>query len=221
MNRSIVQSDGGITIIGAGPVDPDQFEAARRIAPILVAADGGANTAQKLGVRADAVIGDLDSLRADTRAVLDAKTIHHVADQSDTDFEKCLARIDAAFVIALGVSFGRLDHGLATVNALYKFRKTPIFVLDKNDVCFLAPQRLDLRLPVGARLSLVPLAPVRGHSHGLKWPIDDVMFSPLGRIGTSNEVDQPKVLLTFDKQRMLVILAARFLDNAIAHLKET
>ena len=77
---------------------------------------------------------------------------------------------------------------------------------------------MTLTLPVGSRISLYPLAPVSGHSTGLRWEIDGLAFAPDGMIGTSNEVAAPRVTLRFDAPKMLVILPVRSLRAALIGL---
>jgi thiamine pyrophosphokinase len=90
-------------------------------------------------------------------------------------------------------------------------------VVGDEDVAFAAPPSLALDLRAGERVSLFPLAAVRGRSTGLRWPIDAVPFDPVGRIGTSNEATGA-VTMSFDRPGMLVILPRSALDRAIAGL---
>lgn len=186
-------------------------------APTLVAADGGANVALALGLMPDAVIGDLDSISPETRAAIAPDRLHRVAEQETTDFEKCLTRIDAPAVLAVGFAGLRLDHTLAVWNALVRHPHRRCIVIAAGDIAFLAPERLQMKLPVGTRLSLFPLGAVTGQSRGLRWPIDGLDFAPDGRIGTSNRTEGP-VDLTFSAPRMLVLLPRRCLDAALLAL---
>jgi thiamine pyrophosphokinase len=91
-------------------------------------------------------------------------------------------------------------------------------VLGTQDVVFLCPPRITLRLRPGDRLSLFPMGPVAGESGGLRWPVQGLRFAPDGMIGTSNIVSDPEVRLTFDAARMLVILPRARLRAALAGL---
>ena len=84
--------------------------------------------------------------------------------------------------------------------------------MGEADLLFHAPPRLALDLPQGGRLSLFPMATVTGQSEGLRWPIGGIVFSPAGRIGTSNEVTGP-VQLAFDGPGMIVITPREALDR--------
>ncbi|MDE3240865.1 MAG: thiamine pyrophosphokinase [Paracoccaceae bacterium] len=164
-----------------------------------------------------AVIGDLDSLSARARAEL-ADRLHPVPEQETTDFDKALRHIAAPFVLAVGFSGARMDHGLAVLNTLVRHPDRRCLVLSGKDVCFLAPPRITLTMRPRARLSLFPMAPVSGRSEGLRWPIDGLCFSPAGIVGTSNEATAGQVSLSFDAPGMLVILPRAGLRSAIESL---
>lgn len=218
MSGVIVKSKAGVTVLGAGEVGRAVLAEALMHAPRLVAADGGAGRALALGHMPEAVIGDLDSLDAATRARLPASRIHRIAEQETTDFDKCLRAIRAPFVLAVGFTGARLDHELAAFSTLIAHPRRACLLLGPEDVAFLAPRALALQLPVGTRLSLFPFGPVRGESRGLRWPIAGLAFAPGRRIGTSNEVVAPAVRLAFSARRMLVLLPRACLGAAVSAL---
>lgn len=218
MESAIVQSKSGLTLVGAGPVGAAQMRAARGLAPRVVAADGGARRALGLGVVPEAVIGDLDSLDAASRAALPGDSIHRVDEQETTDFDKALRHVSAPFVIGLGFWGARMDHGLAAINVLARHPERHCLLLGGREVCFACPPELELHLRPGSRFSLFPLAPVRGESEGLEWPIDGLDFAPDGRVGTSNRVSAPVVRLRFTGPGMLVLLPAGSLRAAVRAL---
>ena len=207
-----------ITLLGGGEVDRETLAEALLLAPRIVAADGGANVAQRLGRRAEWVIGDLDSADRQILADLGPEHVLFVAEQETTDFEKCLTRLTAPFILGLGFMGPRFDHVLATCNALARHHGTPCLLLGALDVIFHAPRRIALDLPSGTRLSLFPMTRVTGRSTGLRWPIGGLVFTPDGRVGTSNEVTGP-VEMDFDGPGMLVILPRAALTAAIAALR--
>ena len=59
---SIVHSLDPITLIGGGEVGPADLNFALGLAPVCVAADGGASVAVAAGINLHAVIGDFDSV---------------------------------------------------------------------------------------------------------------------------------------------------------------
>ena len=213
MNQPIVDASAGVTLVAGGPVSARDLARARARAPVVVAADGGADRALALGAAPVAVIGDLDSIGAAARARL-GHVLHEVAEQETTDFDKALRRIAAPFVIALGVLGGRVDHELAALSVLVA-SPLPVLALGREDVVFAAPRQMHLSLRAGDRLSLFPLRPMRGTSQGLDWPIDGLVLAPDGRLGTSNRVTSGPVTLVFDAPGMLVILPRARLDAAL------
>ncbi|MDO5643501.1 MAG: thiamine diphosphokinase [Paracoccus sp. (in: a-proteobacteria)] len=204
----------GVTLIGGGAVTRDDLAQARALAPRLVAADGGADTALALGVCPDLAIGDFDSISDKARARLGPGRLIHVAEQDSTDFEKALTRTQADFFIAVGFAGRRLDHTLAALAVMARQPGPPCLMLAAEDVAFLCPPRLALPLAAGTRVSLFPMGPARGESTGLHWPIAGIDFTPDGRIGTSNAATGP-VRLTM-RGRMLVMLPRDCLGLALA-----
>lgn len=213
MNQPIVDARAGVTLVAGGPVSARDLVRALSRAPVVVAADGGADRALALGAVPVAVIGDFDSIGAGARALL-AGVLHEVAEQETTDFDKALRCISAPFVIALGVLGGRVDHELAALSVLVSCR-LPVVAIGREDVVFAAPRHLSLCLRAGDRLSLYPLRAMAGRSRGLDWPIDGLVLAPDGRLGTSNRVTSGPVTLTFDAPGMLVILPRARLDAAL------
>ncbi|MCA8880483.1 MAG: thiamine diphosphokinase [Rhodobacteraceae bacterium] len=210
-------ADGPVTLVGGGPVAAADLDRALGLAPRLVAADGGADRLDALGRSPEAVIGDMDSISHETRARLAPARLHEVAEQDSTDFEKCLTRIAAPLVLALGFTGGRIDHELSVFSVLARHRARRCAVLGAEDAVLLAPPRLALDLAPGTRLSLFPLGEVTGRSRGLFWPIGGLRFHPLDQVGTSNRVTGP-VELEFDAPRMLLILPAADLSALLTAL---
>ena len=218
MNQAIVQSQEGVTLVGGGPVSQAELRRAVAVAPVVVAADGGADRCLRAGVMPQAVIGDFDSISAGARAAIAAERLHVIAEQESTDFDKALRSVAAPFVVALGFAGGRIDHELAVFNALVR-TGGPCVVMGPRDVVFHAGCGVRLEMREGERLSLFPMGRVTGQSRGLEWPIAGLAFAPDGRIGTSNRVVGRVVELVFDGPGMLVILPRRYLGQAIAAVR--
>ncbi|WP_368073683.1 thiamine diphosphokinase [Haematobacter massiliensis] len=216
MSEPVLTATSGITLLGGADISPSLLERALSLAPVVVAADGGADRGLALGVRPELVIGDLDSLSRAGREAM-GNAVLEVAEQDTTDFEKCLQRLAAPFVLGLGFLGGRLDHALAALTVLTR-APMPVLLIGEEDVVFCAPSTLTLHLPVGTRFSLYPLAPVSGQSEGLVWPIDGIDFAPAGRVGTSNRTAAEVVRLSFTGPGMLVLLPREVLRPALSAL---
>ncbi|CAN1507540.1 THI80 Thiamine pyrophosphokinase [Paracoccaceae bacterium] len=219
MKSPIVQTLQGVTLAGGGPFTARDLSLCLSRAPIVVAADGGADGLLQRGCVPQAVIGDFDSVTDAARRQIPFGAQHRIAEQETTDFDKALRLIDAPVVLALGFAGARLDHGLAAFNTLVVRADRRCILIGPKDVAFAAPLTLALDLAPGEVLSLFPMAPVSGRSAGLEWPIDGLDFAPGGRIGTSNRVVSRRVDLAFDGPGMLVILPRRRLDAAIRALR--
>lgn len=215
MFRKIVQSAQGVTLLGGGDSLAADVADALTIAPVLVAADSGADRALELGLMPDAVIGDFDSLSGHASRLIHADRLHPIAEQDSTDFGKCLMHVEAPFFLALGFTGFRLDHTLATLAYVARHAHQQVVVVSHDDIAFLAPPDLALDLPSGERLSLFPFGTARGRSTGLRWPIDGIEFTPSGIIGTSNEVTGPlrlsvtgPVMILLPKAHLRTVLGA-------------
>ena len=206
MNPAIVQSTEIITLLGAAPVSDGVLRESLALAPRLVAADGAARRALDAAQMPEAVIGDMDSLDAATRDRIPADRLHPIADQDSTDFDKALCHIAAPLILAVGFTGQRLDHELAVYNALVRHGERPVIVVGESDICCHVPARIQLDLPPGSRVSLFPMAEVRGRGTGLRWPIDHLTFAPWGRVGTSNAAANGRVTLDMAAPGMLLIL---------------
>lgn len=215
-----LRSDRPVALVGAGPAPEAALSACLARAGMAVAADGGARWLLAAGRMPDMVIGDLDSFEP---GEVPQDRVLHVAGQDDTDLEKCLSRIDAPLVLGAGFLGGRIDHGLAAMNALAARAADggrPCILVGEQDAAFALPSRLEIALPAGTRVSLFPMAPLRGRSDGLRWEIDGLDFAPWGRIGTSNRIADGRsgAVIAMDGPGMIGIVPAGHLDAVIAAL---
>jgi thiamine pyrophosphokinase len=217
MTGGNVQSSQGVTLVGAGHTHARDIGYLLEHAPVLVAADGGANLCHDHGFSPVAVIGDFDSLRDDTGLALNNTRFLHIEEQDSTDFEKSLTHIEAPFVLATGFTGGRIDHTLAVLSTLAQHDGSPVVLLAEKDIVFAAPRALSLRLEAGMRLSLFPMSRLAGQSTGLKWPIDGLDLGPDARVSTSNETTGA-VSLRFNTTGCLVILPREALSVALSAL---
>lgn len=201
----IIDTSAAILLVGAGPIKPVILSELATMVPEVVGADGGANHILAQGLTPAAVIGDGDSLDANLRKVIPPGRIHPVSEQDTTDLEKSLARLSAPLIIGLGFLDGRFDHSLAALTALVRFAAQPVLLIGEEDACFHIPHDLTLDLPPGRRISLYPLTLLGARSDGLRWPLDGLDLSPLGRIATSNETSG-KVRLRPDRAGLIGII---------------
>ena len=207
-----------VLLIGGGPVERSQYEEVARFATSVVAADGGAEVAARYDLTLSAVIGDLDSVSPAVLASYSGCLLRN-SDQNTTDFEKCLAVIEAPLLIGIGFLAGRLDHELAAMNALARYSTQKVVLLGARDVVFRCPARLELALPQNTRLSVFPMGPVKGlRSEGLDYTLDGLEMAPDGVIGTSNRTNRDKQVIEAAEGALLVIVPRRHLPKVVAAL---
>ena len=151
----------------------------------VVAADGGARHAAKLGLRIDRWVGDGDSIAPDELEALRAagvpvELVPAAKDETDTELALRAAVADgAARVTILGATGGaRLDHALANVALLAHpvLGDRPAALLDAASRVRLVrgPGGLELVGRIGDLVSLIPFAgDARGvRTNGLEYPLD-------------------------------------------------
>ncbi len=219
MNELPMRFETAVTLVGAGALDHAMVEAAHRLAPVLIAADGGADRLAEMRLRPRAVIGDMDSIADPERWRAGPAAFVHLAEQDTTDFEKCLYATEAPLYLAVGFTGRRIDHTLAVFHTLLRYPQKRVVVVGEHEVSALAPPGATLRLAVtpGTRVSIYPLLPVTAiRSRGLAWPIDGLALAPGQKIGTSNEARQPVVEVAFDGPGALVMLERDALGSLAA-----
>jgi thiamine pyrophosphokinase len=209
----IVRENGPITLIGGAAVTLTLLARARALAPIVVAADGGADAALAHDIIPQAVIGDFDSISEAARTRIPGTSQHPIADQDSTDFDKCLGNIASPLILGIGFSGDRLDHQLAAYNTLVRHPWQRCILLGREELVFLAPPSIDINLDADCPVSLFPMGAVEGISDGLCYPIGGLNFAPDGRVGTSNTALGP-VHLSLTAPKMLVILPQSTLEEA-------
>lgn len=214
----IVSSSTFVTLLGAGSARFEQIRRALKVAPILVAADGGADHALAFGQVPDAVIGDLDSLSDAARAAVPGDRLHRIAEQESTDFDKALRSLECPLVIGVGFIEGRMDHALACFQTLLHRSAHRCVLLGAQDVVCLVPPEITLDLPTGTRVSLFALSPVVVHGEGLEWPLDGTELAPDGRGGTSNRSTGGPVRITASGPGLLLLLPEAEFEPLIAAL---
>jgi thiamine pyrophosphokinase len=193
--------------------DPPPRKLARhlaRLCPLVVAADGGADVARKVGLRPDLVIGDFDSISAATRKALPKAVFLRDADQETTDFEKALGwlrRARVPSVTVLGAAGDRLDHTLANLSVLWNYAPGMSIEL-RGDGWSAVPLRgrREFRARIGSVVSLIPFGPCSGVTlRGLRYPLTNARMPP-GRVGVSNIVAASPFSVSVRKGRALVIV---------------
>ena len=160
-------------------------------ADLVVCADGGANSARRLGVKPDVILGDFDSITPHTRRFFRTVPQLFMEDQNSTDMEKALKycverRVSSADVVgALG---GRIDHAMGNLGCFKKFgNRLHLRFVDVRSELTLVKRSVRLSVNIGDELSLIPLDRCSGVSTtNLKYSLRNDLLETGVRAGISN-----------------------------------
>lgn len=158
----------------------------------LICADGGANTALKLNLVPNFIIGDFDSISIKALEFFESKTkFIRIKRQNDTDVEKALKFLiskNFTDVLLVGATGDRLDHTICNLGIIIKyFNKINISLLHENS--FLRAYNSDVKLntKIGETISIYAFdKKTKITSKGLKYPLKNISL-PFGeKESTSN-----------------------------------
>lgn len=186
-------------VIGAAPVGGTS-ELVAELAPscdVVIGVDGGASVAAAAGVSIDVAIGDFDSLPAGALDELRASHVETVAfpaekDESDLDLALAHARGRGVREVIVTAAFSsRLDHTLAAVGSLARFRDLWPRLEEPRMRGWLLAEDARRELTVHAAGSTLSVMAVGGTATvsvgGVRWPLDRAVLEPLSSYGLSNK----------------------------------
>lgn len=158
----------------------------------LICADGGANSAYKLGLIPDLIMGDFDSVSPEALEFFRSYSkIVRLKRQNDTDVEKCLKYCIAnkfKEVILTGVTGDRLDHSFCNLGIVLKyFDKIKIKIVHQKSILSAHTGMIEFETVKGETISLYGIdRRTKVFSSGLKYPLNNIPL-PFGeRESTSN-----------------------------------
>ena len=183
----------------------------------IIGANGGAARALAWGLHPHLVIGDMDSLSEEARAVLVAegcRFIEHPRAKDETDLELALAHAvqkGVREIVVLGALGGRLDHALANILLLTLPSLAGVQVRiaegDQQALLLRAGEEVELE---GAPGDLVSLVPLGGDAHGvttrgLAWALNEDTLRFGSSRGVSNEMTSSKARVRVGEGLLLVV----------------
>jgi thiamine pyrophosphokinase len=187
--RAVIFANGQVSDLAAA-------RAALRPGDMLIAADGGLRYYRALGLRPQAVVGDLDSLAAGEHAALNAAGVRverFPARKDETDLELAL-RLALAWgaddILILGALGGRWDQTLANLLLLAHpdFRAVQVRLLDGPQQIYLVQGEAAIEGEPGDTVSLIALnGDATGvTTTGLDYPLDHGTLQFGSTLGISN-----------------------------------
>lgn len=201
-------------IFGAGEQSNGEIQLAAH--DLVIAADGGYDYLQKLGLRADIVMGDFDSVKSDFN--LPANAIRFPKEKDDTDMMLAiklgLEKGYRNFAIYGGLG-GRLDHTLANVQALtflsregargtLYHKSYALQVITDDTISF--SKNAPYNHP-GVLCSVFSLSDVSVNVtiQGMKYEVSDVNLTSSFPLGASNEFTGKKAFIHVKKGTIAVL----------------
>lgn len=205
-------------IVGGGPEEEAAVFLPLLRRSIVLAADGGWRLCRDLGVKAELVIGDMDTLFPDEVAQAQAqgseiRRYPSEKDQSDLELAILAAhQLGARRLTVLGALGGQWDHCLTNLLAPLSLCQSlgvwGRLMTATAEIYLLDPGRYVLREKVGTRASLAALsAEVRGLSlHGFLYPLQKATLSRRQTLGLANAVQDSQAALSLNSGELLITL---------------
>lgn len=206
-----------VAVVASGDLDPGDTAVLDTV-DLVIAADGGATSLERLGRRPNLVVGDLDSAEPGTierLAAAGATIQRHPSDKDASDTELALRAAKAAGatrIILLGAAGGeRIDHEMANLLLLADPAlagcQLRMVHHGRTVRALRGGELLALDAPVGAAVSLLP---VGGDATGittvgLRWPLDGATLALGPSRGLSNEVIRTPASVRLSQGLLLVV----------------
>ncbi len=201
-------------IVGNGPPPSDRLlQELMAGNPLLLCADGGADTVMARGWLPDYVVGDMDSVACRNAAAMPPERFVRVDDDdTGTDLQKVIRQAVSLGVRAAtltGVTGGRSDHTLWNLSMLRLYRDSlRLRVVDDFCEIRLVNGEIRFRAEPGQKLSLTPLSgPAVGvRTTGLRFALHGEILAPAIRDGISNEVVDGPVTVSVAAGDLLLVI---------------
>jgi thiamine pyrophosphokinase len=159
----------------------------------LICADGGTNSAFKIGELPKFIIGDLDSVNQEVLEYYKSKNVKVIklSRQNDTDLEKALKlcrklKYDKVFVV--GFTGKRFDHTLSNISNVLKFVKDfQIIMIENYSTLQFVTGKNSFKSEKDELISILCFDPrVKITTENLKYPLKDETLMFGQRESTSN-----------------------------------
>ena len=184
----------------------------------IMVADSGMEFMRRVGLTPDMIIGDFDSVAADTLDFFKSKEgiiwkqLNPIKDGTDTEFAiRQAMELGSKEITVLGATGSRLDHVLGNISLLGigLLQGTKIQLVDANNRIQMVNESLQMKKEeqFGSYVSLLPYnGEVEGlFLKGFKYPLTNFTLKPFNSLGISNEIVDDVAEIIFEKGVLLVI----------------
>jgi thiamine pyrophosphokinase len=207
-----------VFIVSGGELDDPAFlsEQMKTVAPAaVIGADGGARHLKAAGIIPTLIVGDMDSLDAETERIYQAmgcRIIRHLRQKDETDTELALREafgMDPAAIWIWGALGHRLDHTLANIFLLLQGveRGVEVKLIDAWCEVFLITRRTVLEGEAGQTVSLLPFT---GEASGItltgfEYPLTKATMDVGHPCGISNRLAERQGIIEVDAGCLLAV----------------
>ncbi|WP_430882842.1 thiamine diphosphokinase [Fusibacter sp. JL216-2] len=180
----------------------------------VIAVDGGSRHVDKLGLKADVLLGDFDSISSYDGFLSrhpQAQVIQFPSRKNFTDSELA---VEFAIeqkpdkVTLIGCIGTRMDHTFATVLLLKKFLDAGVdaCMVDESNEIRLIDSDYEIQGKIGELMSIVPVGgSAKGiYLHGFEYPLTDATLDLGSSTGISNVFASEKALIKLREGLLLV-----------------
>jgi thiamine pyrophosphokinase len=179
-------------------------------ADLIVCVDGGANTALKLGILPDLIIGDMDSISP--RTIKRFKKVKSITtpDQEYTDLDKALnylLKYKPEIIHIFSAIGNRIDHSLSNLSILKKYKEYCRLIMHTNNSTVeYIDKSIEFNGKTGKTISLIPISKVTNYTtYGLKYPLKNTTLDFGLKESQSNVIESNPVKITFKKGCLFLI----------------
>ncbi len=203
MKRAFVYTGGEIfpQYITERPDDED----------IVIAADSGYDSAKKMGVKVDILIGDFDSLKGELpKDVPEILQVPVKKDLTDTQLavEKAV-EMGAYEIFIIGSTSGRLDHTLSTLailENLWERHKRGYIISGQNRISYIKNTNHIILRSDYKYFSLIATDIAKGVSiEGAVYPLKNKTLDRKLQYAVSNQIEGNAALVTVKKGGLFII----------------
>jgi thiamine pyrophosphokinase len=199
-----------LIICNGAPPPPAFVRRCARGADLVIAADGGADTARQCSVRPDVIIGDFDSVNPSTLRRFSTSTILHMPQQDNTDLEKALEYAVARGIhraVIVGADGNRIDFTLSNLMVFWKYgKRIALECAGPGWRALPVGRSATMKARCGTIVSLIPFGTCQGIAlRGLQYPLTNATMRN-GDTGISNVVRRSPFRVSVRRGNMLLVM---------------